>query len=85
MKKTAEEIVQGIIAEAKKGSLNESVGGRLFGVFDDLDQYTKKYIPGASSLITKEDVKQLQKANAALLKIYKKILAGKGLIGWDKH
>lgn len=66
-------------------ALNESVGGRLFGVFDDLDQYAKKYIPGASSLIAKEDVKKLQKANAALLKIYKKVLDGKGLIGWDKH
>lgn len=60
--------------------LFESLGGRLTGVFDDLKDMTASL--GSASKIEDSDIGDLLKAVGDLEAKYKKILKGKGIIGW---
>jgi len=61
-------------------SLNESIGGRLKGLFRDLEDITENLT--TETIISDKEQKSLEQALANLLKQYEKTLKGKGLVGW---
>lgn len=66
---------------SKSEKLDESMGGRLSGTFEDLKDMTKS-LNNASKSIHQAEIASLLKDVDALEAKFKKALKGKGIIGW---
>jgi hypothetical protein len=61
--------------------VNESRGGALTGMFDDLVEFTKS-LQGGSKDITDAEIEGLTGDVEALRGKFAKVLKGKGIVGW---